>query len=151
MMSLWGCVMGGANLLYHAAGWLEGGLCASYEKLVMDVEMLQHLYAFLAPEPVTEETLGFDAIARVAPGGHFFGDAHTMERYRSAFHAPILSDWQNHEAWEAAGARDATERATGLWQRALAEYEAPALDPAIAEELAAHVALRKAEIGDGEP
>lgn len=151
MMSLWGCVLGGANMLYHAAGWLEGGLCASYEKFVMDVEMLEMMFAFFDPTPVTADTLGFDAIARVAPGGHFFGDAHTMARYQTAFHAPLLSNWQNHEAWVAAGAEDATQRATRLWQRALEEYEEPAMDPARREALDAYVARRKAEIGAGDP
>ncbi|MBK0399829.1 trimethylamine methyltransferase family protein [Limibaculum sp. M0105] len=151
MMSLWGCVLGGCNLLYHSAGWLEGGLCASYEKLVMDVEMLEMMFAFLEPTKVDEASLGFDAIARVPTGGHFFGDPHTMARYQTAFHAPMLSNWQNHEAWVAAGAEDATTRATGLWQKALAEYEEPAMDPAIREALDAYVARRKEEIGAGEP
>jgi trimethylamine--corrinoid protein Co-methyltransferase len=146
MMSLWGCVMGGANMLYHGAGWLEGGLCASYEKFVLDVEMLNHLYAFLAPTRVDEASLGFEALARVPTGGHFFGDPHTLERYRTAFYAPMLSDWRNHEAWTADGAKTATERATALWQAALAEYEAPPMDPGIREALAAHVARRKEEI-----
>jgi trimethylamine--corrinoid protein Co-methyltransferase len=151
MMSLWGCVQGGANMLYHGAGWLEGGLCASYEKFVIDVELLQNVYEFLRPLEVTAETLGFDALARVPTGGHFFGDPHTMERFREAFYAPMLSDWRNHEQWEAAGARTATDRATALWQRALAAYEPPALDPARAEALEAYVAKRREEIGDGEP
>lgn len=145
-MSLWGCVMGGAHMLYHAAGWLEGGLCASYEKLMMDVAMLEDMAAFLTPVPVTKETLGFDAIARVAPGGHFFGDAHTMARYRTAFHEPRLSDWRNNETWVADGAKDATERATAAWQAALAAYEAPPLDPAAAEAIDAYVGRRTREL-----
>ena len=150
-MSLWGCLLGGANMLYHAAGWLEGGLCASYEKLVIDVEMLQHLYAFCEPTPVDADSLGFDAIARVPTGGHFFGDQHTMERYQTAFYAPLLSDWRNHGAWEADGAKTATERATEVWQRALAEFEAPALAPDRAEALDTHVARRKAALGLNAP
>jgi len=145
-MSLWGCMLGGANMLYHAAGWLEGGLCASYEKLVLDVEMLQHLYAFCEPTPVTAETLGFDAIARVPTGGHFFGDAHTMERYTDAFYTPMLSDWRNHETWAADGALTATQRATAIWQKTLAEYDQPPMDPAAAEAVDAYVARRKGEI-----
>ena len=146
-MSLWGCLMGGANMLYHAAGWLEGGLCASYEKLVLDVEMLQHLYAFCEPTPVDAESLGFEAVARVPTGGHFFGDDHTMARYRTAFYAPMLSDWRNHESWQADGARDATERATAIWQDRLAAHEAPPLEPERAEALADYVARRKASLG----
>ena len=146
-MSLWGCFLGGANMLYHAAGWLEGGLCASYEKLVMDVEMLQHLYAFCEPVDVDAASLGFDAIARVPTGGHFFGDDHTMARYQNAFYAPMLSDWRNHGAWEAAGARDATERATAIWQERLAAFTPPPMAQDRAEALEAYVARRKA----GEP
>jgi trimethylamine--corrinoid protein Co-methyltransferase len=117
----------------------------------MDVEMLEHMFEFLSPTPVTPETLGFDAIARVPTGGHFFGDPHTMERYQTAFYAPMLSNWQNHEAWAAAGSEDAGARATKLWQKALEVYEEPAMDPAIREALDAYVAKRREAIGDGEP
>ena len=86
-MSLWGAVMGGANLVNHAAGWLEGGLTASYEKLIIDAEMLQMLAAYLEPIVVDEATLAVEAIAEVGPGGHFFGSPHTMERYESAFYS----------------------------------------------------------------
>ena len=150
-MSLWGAILGGSHLVYHAAGWQEGGLTASYEKLVMDVEMLQGMVAFLQPPVVDQRELGLDAIARVSPGGHFFGDAHTLERYEHAFHQPLLADWQNHENWQLAGAKDATSRATALWQRALAEYTEPPIDPARREALADYVAQRRAEIGAGEP
>ena len=147
----WGAVMGGGNLIYHAAGWLEGGLTASYEKLILDVEILQNLIEILKPVDFSEEELGFDAIASVPAGGHFFGAAHTMARYETAFYRPMLSDWTNYGGWEAAGAKEAVERATELWQRALAEYEEPVLDAAIREELDAYVAKRKEEIGKGEP
>ncbi len=150
-MSLWGAVLGGANLIYHAAGWMEGGLQASYEKLVLDVEMLQHMMEFLTPVDVSDEELGLDAIARVPTGGHFFGDEHTMDRYESAFYAPFLSDWRTWEAWNEDGAHTATERATGIWKSALADYEQPAMDSAILEELDDFVARRKLEIGDQEP
>src|SRR3546814_2853704 len=99
-MSLWGAVMGHANMVMHAAGWLEGGLRASFEKLVLDAELLQHMAEFLRPIEVTEETLGLDAIREVGPGGHFFGAAHTLARYETAFYAPMLSDWRNFESWQ---------------------------------------------------
>ena len=150
-MALWSCVLSHTNLHYHAAGWLEGGLTASYEKLVLDIEMLQHMIAFLQPISVNEDELGFDAIAGVPTGGHFFGEPHTLQRYETAFYQPIVSNWQNYENWQAAGARDATERATEIWQQALREYEQPALDPAIQEPLQEYVAKRRAQIGDGEP
>ena len=150
-MALWGCVLGGANLVYHAAGWMEGGLQASYEKLVLDVEMLQHMMEYLTPIELTEADLAFDAMERVPTGGHFFGDQHTMERYENAFYSPMLSDWQNHGAWTDSGAQTATQRATGIWQTALADYQQPPMDDAIVAELDDYVARRKEEIGDGEP
>ena len=99
-MAVWGAVMGGVNLLYQGAGWLEGGLTASYEKLVIDAEILQMISEVLQPLPVDEASLGFEAIADVGPGGHFFGTAHTLERYETAFYRPLVSDWRNFETWQ---------------------------------------------------
>jgi trimethylamine--corrinoid protein Co-methyltransferase len=150
-MATWGAALGGGNLIYHAAGWLEGGLTASYEKLILDVEILQNMMEVLRPLDFSEDALGFDAIASVPTGGHFFGAAHTMERYETAFYRPMLSDWTNFGGWEAAGAKDALTRATELWQRALREYEEPEMDPATREALDAYVARRREEIGAGDP
>lgn len=150
-MATWGATMGGANMIYHGAGWLEGGLTASYEKLILDVEILQNMMEFLRPIDMSEDELGFEAIKGVDTGGHFFGSDHTMARYETAFYRPMLSDWTNYENWEAAGATEAVDRATALWQQALREYQEPTLDPAIAEELDAYVAKRKEEIGTGDP
>ena len=151
MMATWGGVLGGANLIYHAAGWLEGGLTASYEKFIMDVEILQNMMEFLKPLKFDEGELGLEAIKDVPTGGHFFGTDHTMARYETAFYAPMLSDWQNHGAWEAAGSKTALNRATELWQQALRDYEEPTLDPAIREELDAYIVKRKEDIGTEEP
>src|SRR5262245_38036112 len=151
MMALWGAVLGHGNLIYHAAGWQEGGLTASFEKLIIDVELIQHMIEFLKPIEVNEAELALDALGRIPTGGHFFGDAHTLDRYSTAFYQPLLSNWQNYEAWQEAGALDATARATRLWKKALQEYVEPPLDPAVREALEAYVARRKAEVGDGEP
>ena len=146
-MSIWGAVMGHANIVLHGAGWLEGGLCASFEKMILDVEMLQMMAEFLQPIEVNEETLGLSAIREIGPGGHFFGAAHTLERYETAFYAPLLSDWRNYETWAETGALTATERAHRIYKRVLAEFEPPPLDPAIRDELDAFVARRKREGG----
>jgi len=146
-MSIWGAVMGGVNMMLHGAGWMEGGLVASFEKFILDVEMLQMMGEFLQPLEVTDATLGLDAIADVGPGGHFFGTAHTMARYETAFYSPILSDWRNYETWRLAGALTAEQRANAIWKQALAEFQPPPLDPAITEALEAFVAKRKEEGG----
>ena len=151
MMALWGAILGHGNLVYHAAGWQEGGLTASYEKFILDVEMIQHMTEFLQPITVDEGELALDALGRVPTGGHFFGDPHTLERYSTAFYQPMLSNWQNYESWQEAGGRDATQRATLLWKKTLEEYEEPVMDGSVREELEAYVAKRKEEIGAGEP
>lgn len=151
MMALWGAILGHGNLVYHAAGWQEGGLTASFEKLIIDVEMIQHMMSFLEPIKVDDGELALDALGRVPTGGHFFGEPHTLERYSTAFYQPMLSNWQNFEAWTEAGGLDATQRATRLWKKALEEYQEPTMDPAIREELEAYVATRREAIGSGEP
>jgi trimethylamine--corrinoid protein Co-methyltransferase len=146
-MSLWGAVLGHAHLIYHAGGWLENGLTASFEKLIVDAEMLQMMAEMLAPIPVDSDTLALDAIRAVPPGGHHFGTSHTLSRYESAFYQPLLSSRDNFERWQEAGAPDAARRANSIWKKLLAEYEAPPLDPGIAEALHDFAARRKREIG----
>ena len=145
--SLWATVSSQVNIVYHAAGWLEGGLCASYEKFVMDCETLQQIIAYLEPVSVTEADIAVDAVKEVGPGGHFFGCAHTQERYETAFYSPFLSDWSNFESWEERGAIQTPERANKIWKQILAEFEAPPFDAAIDEELQAFVTRRKEEGG----
>ena len=142
-MSLWSSVMGHANLVNHAAGWLEGGLTASFEKLVIDAEMLQMMAEYLRPIKVNDDELAVDAIAEVGPGGHHFGTSHTLQRYESAFYTPLLSNRQNFEAWKEAGSIDIARRANTMWKQLLNEYEQPPLDPAIDEELVSYVTRRK--------
>ncbi|WP_225029644.1 trimethylamine methyltransferase family protein [Xinfangfangia pollutisoli] len=146
-MSIWGAVMGGAHLVNHAAGWLHGGLTASFEKLILDAEMLQMMQEWLVPLDCSADALALEAIAEVGPGGHFFGAAHTMSRYETAFYAPLLSNWDNHPTWLQAGGVDATARANAIWKELLGQYEEPTLDPAVAEALDDYVARRKAEGG----
>ena len=142
-MSLWGSVMGQANLVNHAAGWLEGGLTASFEKLIIDAEMLQMIAEYLRPIAVDDDELALDAIAEVGPGGHHFGTAHTLERYESAFYSPLLSNRQNFESWQESGSLDIAVRANSLWKQLLQEYEQPPLDPAIDDALVEYVEKRK--------
>ena len=146
-MALWGAVTGHGNMIYHAAGWSEGGLVASYEKLVVDCEMIQAMTALLKPQSFTEDDFGFAAHDEVDPGGHFFGAGHTMARYSNAFYSPFLSDWSNYESWREQGAKTATQRATEVWQKMLADYEKPHLPQDREEALVEFVAKRKAEIG----
>jgi len=147
VFSLWGAVMGGGNFVLHAAGWMEGGLTASFEKTIVDVDLLQMVAEFLDPLDVSSDALALDAMREVGPGGHYFGAAHTQSRYRDAFYAPLLSDWRNFESWREAGSPTAMQKANAVWKDALARYQRPAMDPAIEQELDAFVARRKSEGG----
>ncbi|RED50829.1 trimethylamine methyltransferase family protein [Aestuariispira insulae] len=147
MNSLWSTMLAHGNYINHGLGWLEGGLSASFEKVIIDAEMIQNMIAFMEPLEVTEDSLAVDAINEVGPGGHFFGTAHTLARYETAFYAPMLSDWNNYENWSELGGLTATERANRIYKKLLVDYERPLMDPAIEEELDAYVDRRVAEGG----
>ncbi len=147
VFSLWGAVMGGVNMLMHGAGWMEGGLHAGFEKMILDADLLGMVAAFLEPPAVDDESLALDAMRDVGPGGHFFGTQHTQDRYRTAFHKPMLSDWRNFESWEEAGSPTAYDKANRLYKDLLAAYEPPPVPADRVEELAAFVARRTAEGG----
>ena len=145
-MSLWGAMMGHANLVNHAAGWLESGLTASFEKLIVDAEMLQMMVEWMRPIVVNDDELALESIRDVPPGGHHFGTPHTLARYETAFYPTMLSDRQNFELWQENGSRDAAVRANTIWKKLLADYQKPPIDPATEEALVAYVAKRKEQI-----
>ena len=146
-MSLWGALLGGCHFMLHAAGWLEGGLTASYEKFILDVEMLQMMAEVFQPVPATPDDIGIEAVAEVGPGGHFFSAAHTMQRYRDAFYSPLVSDWRNYGQWFDDGAKTATQRAATVWRNTLAAFQPPPMDAAVSAALDDFVARRRAAGG----
>jgi trimethylamine---corrinoid protein Co-methyltransferase len=147
VFSIWGAVMGGVNFMMHGSGWMEGGLHAGYEKMILDAEMLGMVESFLEPIGMTNDDLGLDAMREVGPGGHYFGAQHTQERYRTAFHKPMISDWRNFESWEEAGSPTAYDKANKIWKSLLATYEPPPVDEACVAAMADYVGRRKAEGG----
>ena len=147
LMSAWGSVLGGVNMMIHAAGWLEGGLTASMEKYILDIEMLQTFAEIFKPLNTSDAELAFEAIADVEPGTHFFGCDHTMERYQSAFYEPLVSDWSNFGQWTDNGALTATQRANGIWKQILNEFQPPPMDVAVFDEIQAFIDRRTREGG----
>jgi trimethylamine--corrinoid protein Co-methyltransferase len=147
--SLWSAVHSGTNLVYHAAGWLEGGLIASPEKLVMDCELIQMIQRYCDKEitKTRPEDIAIDAIKSVGPDGHYFGVDHTQERYETAFYNPIASDWSNYEAWDLNGAVWTAQRAHKIYKNIINEFTPPHMDEAIKEELKDFVKKRKYEGG----
>jgi trimethylamine---corrinoid protein Co-methyltransferase len=148
MMTLLPTFLAGTNWVMHAAGWLEGGLVAGFEKFVIDVELVEMLQVEFTPLEINEDTLAFGAHQEVGHGGHFLGAMHTMERFRTCFYRPLLSSSDNYERWMRGGALDVAARATQLYQKKLESYEPPALDEAIRAELEEYVARRRTELGD---
>ncbi len=147
--SLWAAVQSGTNMVYHAAGWLEGGLIASPEKFIMDCEILQQIQRYMMPEITATgpDEIAFDAIKSVGNEGHFFGIQHTQDRYTTAFYQPFLSDWKNYEGWEVAGGIWTAERAHNLFKEIIAHFEPPPLEDRFHGDLIEFVARRKEEGG----
>ncbi|MEP4198701.1 MAG: trimethylamine methyltransferase family protein [Aliishimia sp.] len=114
---LWGCLMAGATVVIHAAGWVEGGLSVSYEKLITDLEVLNMVADLCAGAQAGPDEIGYDtALSHVPPSGHFFAAPQTMERYQSEFYEPIVHDYANFGTWTERGAQDASTRATAVWK-----------------------------------
>ncbi len=145
--SLWGSVLAGATVCIHAAGWIEGGLTHSYEKLITDTEVLQMLAELCSAPCADEDALGFSAIAEVQPGGHFFSSAHTMARYRTAFYEPLIADTTNFGTWKEQGERTAVMRAHEKWKNVLSQYAPPPGAAASAVILDEFIARRTKEGG----
>jgi trimethylamine--corrinoid protein Co-methyltransferase len=147
-MSMLSAIHCGANFILHSAGFLDGLLSMSYEKFMLDADLCGALHAYLDGIKVDDNELALDAFKEVGPGNHFFGCAHTMANYETAFWDSDLADNEPFEKWEAAGSVDAATRANKLWKKRLAEYEAPALDAGIRQGLEEFVAAKKAEVKD---
>jgi len=146
--SMLSTVLGGANFILHAAGWLEGGLATGYEKLVLDADRLGAYEVVLRGFATDEDAVGREAYHDVEPGGHFLASAHTLSHYTTAFYEAALSDSNSVEQWEEQGSRDAARRAHERWQHLLAEYQPPPIDPATLDALNDFVARRKSELPD---
>ena len=147
-MSMLAAVHCGANFILHSAGFLDGLLSMSYEKFMIDADLCGALHVYLDGIKVDEDHLAVDAFAEVGPGNHFFGCSHTLAHYQTAFWDSSLSDNEPFEKWEAAGSTDMASRANSLWKKRLREYQAPVIDPAIAEELDAFVTRKKLAVDD---
>ena len=141
-------MLAGVNFVLHAAGWLEGGLTMGYEKFVLDADQLGMWHAFSRGVDMSENGQALEAFLTNEPGTHFLGHPHTLANFETAFYRSAVADNSSFEQWEIEGSNDAAQRANGLWKRALAEYEPPPLDEAVAEELREWIDRQKASFPD---
>ncbi|WP_296418270.1 trimethylamine methyltransferase family protein [Pseudooctadecabacter sp.] len=143
-ISGWGAFLAGATVIIHSAGWLEGGLTVSYEKLITDMDMVQTFAELCAATDADDDAIALTALAEVEPGGHFFGAAHTMDRYQTAFYDPVGMDWSNIGTWTERGAQDANTRATRIWKDILRDFTPPFVHPDRVKDLDAYIAAKTA-------
>ncbi|WP_112323146.1 trimethylamine methyltransferase family protein [Oceanibium sediminis] len=141
-------LLGGVNFMLHACGWLEGGLVASFEKFVLDADQLGALHAFARGVDISENGQAMDALREVGPGGHFLGCAHTQANFQDSFWRSQVFDYKPYETWTDEGSRDSQSLANARVARMLADYQPPAMDPAIAESLDAYVRQKKDSMPD---
>ncbi len=146
IMAMLPAVMARVNFVLHAAGWLENGLAAGYEKFVLDCEVLGMFHKYLEGVDLSEEAFALDSIRAVKPGGHHLGTEHTMSHFRTAFYRAELFDYNSAEQWVIDGAKDGAQRANEKFKQLLKAYEKPPLDPAVEEELLDFINSRKNEI-----
>ncbi|MDY4971676.1 MAG: trimethylamine methyltransferase family protein [Lachnospiraceae bacterium] len=120
--------MAGGNFILHAAGIIETYNCTSYEKLIIDNEILGYMKHIGKGVEVNEDTLAFDAIKEVGPQGTFLVSDNTLEYFREVLYRPTLSDRKTYEQWKANGALSAEQRANRKWKEILENYEGSTLD-----------------------
>ena len=146
--AMWATVLSGAHQVWHAAGWLEGGLTMSYEKFVMDLDHCGMMLRLIQGIETDPESMGRDAYLDAGPGQNFLSTGHTLRHYATANHPSELPEAGPYETWMENGAPTLEQRANGRWKAMLAAYEAPPIDPAMAEALDDFVARRKSGMAD---
>lgn len=122
-ITLLAVALAGANYIHDAAGLLDFALTASYEKYVIDNEIIGMVLRALQSIEVNEDSLAFEVISHVGPGGHFLAEEHTIRHMRSEFFYPKLSDRRSYEDWVAQGAKNGRERARETAKQILAEHQ----------------------------
>ena len=146
--AMWSTVLSGSHQVWHAAGWLEGGLTMSYEKFTMDLDNCGALLRMMRGMEVTEDSLSKKSYLEAKPGENFLLTSHTLKNYASANYETLLPDTGSYEAWKENGSPSAAERANLIWKDMLANYKQPAMDESIKTKLEDYVASRKAEMPD---
>jgi trimethylamine--corrinoid protein Co-methyltransferase len=140
MMNLLMALVCGANFVLHSAGILESFNCMSYEKFIMDDEMCGMLKRVHRAIDVNPDTLAFDVIKAVGPGGHFLDKDHTFDHFRTEFYQPRIADRDDFVTWQANGSPQSMVTANLKVKEILNNYEAPELPADVDKDLQAFIA-----------
>jgi trimethylamine--corrinoid protein Co-methyltransferase len=146
VMTMLPTVLGRVNFVLHAAGWLENGMAAGYEKFVLDCEMLGMYHTLENGIDFTEDALAMDSLREVEPGGHHLGTQHTMRNFTNAFYRSEIFDYKDIDQWVEEGSRPAVEFAAEKVKELLANYQAPEVDPDLDQQLQDFIKTRKKEL-----
>ncbi|MEM9100474.1 MAG: trimethylamine methyltransferase family protein, partial [Pseudomonadota bacterium] len=146
--AMWATLLSGANQVWHAAGWLEGGLTMSYEKFVMDLDHCGAMLRMLQGFSTDAEAMGRDAYLETGPGQNFLSTAHTQRHFRDANYLTEIPEPGPYETWVENGSPTLEQRANARWKSMLAAYEQPPMEDPIREALDTFVARRKSEMND---
>ena len=146
--AMWATLLSGSHQIWHATGWLEGGLVMSYEKFIMDLDHCGAMLKLLQGFDADDEAFGQSAYFETGPGQNFLSTEHTLQHYTTANFEPQISEAGPFETWTEAGAMTADQRASGRWQQMLRDYQQPKMDSAIVGELHDFVSEKKASMAD---
>ncbi len=114
--------LAGANYIHDAFGLLEFCTTLSYEKMVIDNEIVGMVLRAVRGIEVSPETVAAGIIAEVGPGGNFLSHRHTAAHVRREFFFPRVADRQMRRDWEASGSSDTAERAREMASKIMREH-----------------------------
>lgn len=121
--------MAGANFIHDAVGLMEFCMTVSYEKCVIDNEIIGEVMRVLQGIEVNAETLALEVTRGVGPGGHFVGEEHTRQHMRGEHFIPSVADRDDDETWRERGRRDTFRRAHDMVLEILRTHSPEPLDP----------------------
>lgn len=146
--AMWATVLSGAHQVWHAAGWLEGGLTMSYEKFVMDLDNCGALLRLLQGMEIGEESLSRESYVEAGPGKNFLSTTQSMRHFAETNYESLLKDAGPYETWKENGSRTAEQRAHTTCRHMLSRYVEPPMDDSMDAALLDFVASRKAAMED---
>lgn len=134
-LSLYVATSAGSNLI-HDVGYMEMGMTACLELMVMADELISGFKKMFTEIPMDDESFGLDMINRVGPGGNFLAEKHTLDHVRQIWH-PEMMDRDNYAGWEENGSLTLETRLNQKLKWILENHQVEPLPPAVQKEVKA--------------